>query len=416
VQSLHMYRTLLLLAASVVAGLSAHGLTAVENNELGIKAYNAKAFAEALAYFEEAYEHATDNDVIKHNLCNAHQEVASHLEKENKTKEAIRHLELAIGIDAENPAPLIQVASYYLKESQVSDAIFRLEEAIELKPGLADAHFLLGEAYYRDNDLPSARVQWDYVLEVKPDWPGLKEKYDKAFREEAVERDFNSSSSRHFQLSYPKGILQNTRFLVLSILERAYSDIGRKLGGVYPPDTVKVILYSADQFSEATQLDSHVGALFDGKIRTPVTDSEGQWLEEKELSRRLQHEYVHVALRHAVGPEVPWWLNEGLAETLSRNIDTNRSRLLQHAYAQSLTYPLSQLEGSQLHKLDPDALSLAYAQAHATVNMLWTKYGQRRAVPMLEDLRDGIAPEEALEKNYRKTYAVLEREVANAFR
>ncbi|MCF6285070.1 MAG: tetratricopeptide repeat protein [Candidatus Hydrogenedentes bacterium] len=415
-QSLHTYRTLLLLALGVVANLSAHGLTAVENNELGIKAYNAKSFAEALAYFEEAYEHASDNTVIKHNLCNAHQEVASQLEKENKTREAIRHLELAIGIDTANPAPLIQVASYYLKENQVSDAIFRLEEAIELKPGLADAHFLLGEAYYRDNDLPSARVQWDYVLEVKPDWPGLKEKYDKLFREEAVERDFNSSSSRHFQLSYPKGVRQNTRFLILSILERAYSDIGRKLGGVYPPDTVKVILYSADQFSEATQLDSHVGALFDGKIRTPVTDSEGEWLEEKELSRRLQHEYVHVALRHAVGPEVPWWLNEGLAETLSRNIDTSRSRLLQHAYTQSLTYPLSQLEGSQLHKLDPDALALAYAQAHATVNMLWTKYGRRRAVPMLEDLRTGMLPEEALERNYRKTYAVLEQEVANAFR
>ena len=413
---LRFYAVWLLIVTTMVVTVSTYGLTAVENNELGIKAYNAKDFAEALAYFEAAYEDTPDNDVIKHNLCNAHQEVASQLEKKNKTKEAIRHLELAIGIEPENPAPLVQVGSYYLKENQVNDAIFRLEEAIEVKPGLPDAHFLLGEAYYRDNDLPSARVQWDYVLEVKPDWPGLREKYDKAFREEAVEQDFNSSSSRHFSLSYPKGIPQATRFLVLSILERAYSDIGRKLGGVYPPDTVKVILYSADQFSEATQLDSHVGALFDGKIRTPVTNSEGQWLKEKELTRRLLHEYVHVALRHAVGPQVPWWFNEGLAETLSRDIDARRSRLLQQAYAQALTYPLAQLEGSQLHKLDSDSLALAYAQAHATVNMLWTKYGQRRAIPMLEDLRSAMSPEEALEKNYRKTYAVLEREVANAYR
>ena len=244
----------------------------------------------------------------------------------------------------------------------------------------------------------------------------MREKYDKLFREESVEKNFNSSSTRHFQLSYPKGVSQNTRFKVLSILERAYADVGRKLGGVYPPDTVKVILYSAEQFTEATQLDSHVGALFDGKIRAPMTDSEGQWLEEKELSRRLIHEYVHVALRHAVGPEVPWWLNEGLAETLSRPIDGNRTELLRRAFQGSLTYPLGQLEGSQLHKLDPEALTLAYAQAHATVNLLWTKYGQRRVVPMLSDLRAGTAPEEALGRNYRKTYGVLEREVSDAYR
>ena len=394
---------------------TAFARSAAELNELGITAYNEKTFSKALGYFEEAYELSPDNGVIKHNLCNAHQEVASQLEQGGKTADAIRHLELAIGIDPENSSPLVQIGSYYLKENKVSDSIFRLEEAIELKPGLSDAHYLLGEAYYRDNDLPSARVQWDYVLEVKPDWPGLREKHDKLFREENVERDFNNSATRHFQLSYPPEVSQSTRFLVLSILERAYSEIGRKLGGVYPPDMVNVILYSADQFSEATQLDSHVGALFDGKIRAPLTDSKGQWLEEKELTRRLNHEYVHVALRHAVGPEVPWWLNEGLAETLSRGIDGDRTTMLQRAHQQALLYPLSRLEGSQLNKLDHEALTLAYAQAHATVNLLWTKYGQRRAIPMLEDLKVGMSPEEALTKNYHKTYAVLEREVANAY-
>jgi hypothetical protein len=90
--------------------------------------------------------------------------------------------------------------------------------------------------------------------------------------------------------------------------------------------------------------------------------------------------------------------------------------MLQAAYAQELTSPLSQLEGSQLHKLNPDALALAYAQAHATVNLLWTKYGQRRLVPMLRNLKEGMKGEEALNANFRKTYAVLEQEVAAAYR
>jgi len=404
------------LAVLLALAPAASARSAAELNQTGIEAYNVGRFQDALVNFEAAYELASDNAVIKHNLCNTHQEVASQLETAGKTAEAIRHLTLAIGIHPENPSPLVQVASYYLKQSEVSNAIFRLEEAIELKPGLLDAHFLLGEAYYQDNDLPSARVQWDYVLEVKPDWPGLREKYDKLFREENVEQNFHSSETRHFQLTYPQGISQSMRFKVLSILERAYADIGRKLGGVYPPETVKVILYSADQFAEATQLDSHVGALFDGKIRAPVTDSSGQLLDEDDLSRRLNHEYVHVALRHLVGPNVPWWLNEGLAETLTRGIDSTRAEMLKRAYAGGLAFPLRELEGSQLNKLDPEALTLAYAQAHATVNMLWTRYGRQRLVPMLQSLKEGIAPEEALGKTFRKTYAVLEEEVANAYR
>jgi len=408
--------SLFLTALLLAFGSAAADRTAAEFNQLGIAAYDGKRFSEALAYFEEAYELSSDNDVIKHNLCNAHQEVASQLEASGDTAEAIRHLTLAIGIHPENPSPLVQVGSYYLKQSEVSNAIFRLEEAIELKPGLLDAHFLLGEAYYQDNDLPSARVQWDYVLELKPDWPGLQEKYDKLFREENVEQNFHSSETRHFQLSYPRGVSQNTRFKVLSILERAYADVGRKLGGVYPPETVKVILYSAEQFAEATQLESHVGALFDGKIRAPVTDSSGKLLDEDDLSRRLNHEYVHVALRHLVGPNVPWWLNEGLAETLSRDIEGTRAEMLKRAYAEGLNFPLRDLEGSQLNKLAPEALTLAYAQAHATVNMLWTRYGRQRLVPMLQSLKEGTGAEDALGKTFRKSYAVLEQEVANAYR
>jgi len=77
---------------------------------------------------------------------------------------------------------------------------------------------------------------------------------------------------------------------------------------------------------------------------------------------------------------------------------------------------LRQLEGSQLNKLDPESLTLAYAQAHAAVNMLWTRYGRQRMVPMLTALKAGEGPEEALSQIFRKTYPVLEEEVANAYR
>ncbi len=386
----------------------------VECNNLGIQAYNAGRFEESLKWFERAYRDARDNEVVRRNLCNARQALANELAKNNNLSDAVKQLNQAIGIDPENPAPLIQLGAYCLRMDRVSDAIFRLEEAIELKPGELDAHELLGEAYYRDNDIPSARVQWDYVLQMDPNRKELKERYDKAFREESVETDFNRAGSRHFKISYPKGMTYPLRARVLNILEGAYWDIGRKLGGIYPPPPIQVIIYDATQFSEATQMDANIGAVYDGKIRAPMTDDSGQSLVEEELKRRLVHEYVHVVIRHRCEDKVPWWLNEGLAETLSREMDAGETEILRKAYAGGVNFHLAALEAHQLKALGPQALRLAYAQSHATVTLLWNRFGQSRMQPFLGDIAAGIAPEEALRRNYRKTYLKLEEEVESS--
>jgi len=394
---------------------AAWGQRAVELNNLGIEAYNAGRPQEAIGYFERAYEGARDNATVRRNLCNAYQAYANELAQAGNYMQAVKPLELAIGVDPENYSPLVQLGSYYLRLNMVPDAIFRLEEAIELKPGELNAHELLGEAYYRDNDIPSARAQWEYVLQMDPGRKDLRERYDKASREESVESDFSRSGSRHFKISYPKGVSSQMRARILNTLESAYWEIGRKTGG-YPPAPIQVIVYGADQFSEATQLDANVGAVYDGKIRTPINDNTGQILDSDELKRRLKHEYVHVVVRHLVGDKAPWWPNEGLAETFSRDIDPGESALLQRMYRQGVAFGLGDLEAHQLKILDPETLRLAYAQAHATVQALWTRYGQRGLKQMMSDLAAGMKPEDALIHSYRRTYRALETEVANAYR
>ncbi|MBI2422839.1 MAG: tetratricopeptide repeat protein [Candidatus Hydrogenedentes bacterium] len=409
---------IVLLGAALLPGgpcLQVRADVTVTQNEMGISAYEAGRFEEAIAYFEKAYEQAPDNDTLRHNLCNALQAQAKSLADTKDLQPSVKYLETAISVDPENVSPLIQLGSYYLHMNLVRDAIFRLEEAIELKPGELNAHELLGEAYYRDNDIASARAQWDYVLEVEPKRPGLRERYDKAFREQQVEAEFKQNASRHFNISYPDDVNHTQRSQILYMLERAYDQLGRKLGGIYPPSPIQVILYSDDQFKEATLLDAHIGAVFDGKIRAPLTDAAGNWLPEEEVRRRLTHEYVHVIVRHAAGASVPWWLNEGLAETLSNEMSAEEQQILSRTYAQNAAFNLSALEGSQLKKLTPEALRLAYIQAHATVNMLWTKYGHVRMAPFLQALSFGESGEGALKQSYRKSYAVLEQELAHIY-
>ena len=401
-----------LLVLPLLLPVLAFAQSASEYNELGVEAYGNGRFDDAVSFFESAYKRKTGSEPIVKNLANARMAAAQAAAKDGDFDGAVRHLERAIALAPENHAPLAQLGAYYLQINLVSDAIFRLEEAIQLKPGVVDAHELLGEAYYRDNDLSSARVQWDYVLEIEPERPGLSERYEKAFREESVEQNFNRGSSRHFSLTYPKDQrYASKRADVLRYLEGAYMDIGRQMGRVYPPTPIQVIIYSAEQFTEATQLDAHVGAVFDGKIRTPLTDAKGRFLTDAELKRRLVHEYVHVVVRHLARDGVPWWVNEGLAEHLSRPFGPEQERLLKKAYNENVTFSLQELEGQQLKQLSPNALRLAYCHAHAAIHHLWKRYGQRRISFLLEDLSDGLEVEEALYKGYRKRYADLDSDL-----
>lgn len=397
-------------------GLLARAQSAADFNNQGIAAYEAGKFPLAIELFEQAYESARDNETVRRNLCNALQAEANNLAKQADFAAAARHLETAIGVDPGNVSPLVQLGAYYLRLDMVADAIFRLEEAIERKPGELDAHEMLGRAYYEDNDIASALTQWDYVLQRDPGRKELRELMEKAKREQAVEGDFLKRGSKHFTVSYPQGIPNEVRARVMSILEGAYLQIGQKFGKTFPPTPIQVVLYDVEQFKEATNLDGHVGAVFDGKIRAPLTDDKGQFLPDTELKRRLTHEFVHVVMRFVAGANVPWWINEGFAETFSSEIDDADRQALQKAIASGSLFTLEQIQGSQLFHRKPEELQLAYSLAQAATTYLWQRHGPRKLSALMSDLSAGVAGEEALRRHYGKTYAELDREIAAKYR
>jgi tetratricopeptide (TPR) repeat protein len=408
------------LAAALFAGTGAAANTtpdadpnqAADLNARGVEAYNAKHWDEAGSCFEKAYDLAPDNATVRRNLCNTYQAQANELAKAADFAGGAEKLVHAISVDPENPSALAQLGSYYLRMDMVNDAVFRLEDSLELDPGNLDVQELLGDAYYRANDLPAALAQWDAVRERGPNRNGLREKIEKASREEGVEGRFTRSRSAHFEISYASGTSGGDLGAVLQTLERAYRDIGRQLGAVYPPGPIAVIVYTADDFAKATLLGEHVGALYDGKIRVPIRDKAGQAMTAQELERRLNHEYTHVVVRFLVAGNVPWWLNEGLAETLSNSLSPSDMDLLRQANAAGALLPLASLETEQLKRLDPASLEVAYLQAHATVDFLWRRYGVRGLSPMLDGLAQDQDAETALTASYRQTYDTLQREVS----
>lgn len=405
----------MLLLVLAGTGLQAQEARPLEYNNKGVEAFNAGEYSQAISLLEQAYTLSPESEVVRRNLCNSYQGIANTHGLKKEFRKAVPYLERAVDIDPENASPRTQLGSYYLNLGDVSAGIRQIEEAIRIKPGDLNAHEMLGQAYYMDNDLASARIQWDYVLEMDPDRHELRKRYEKAFREESVEYDFNRWKSRHFSITYPPGVLPAVRSTVASVLDRAYIDIGRTLGGIYPPQPIYVVLYTAEQFTEATRLEGHIGAVYDGKIRSPLTDGNGAWLSQEELRRRLVHEYVHVAVRSIAGDKLPWWLNEGLAEALSRTFESDDAARLRELYASGTVYSFSQLSGSQVSSKNPEALRIAYLQSHAAVDLLWKRFGRARMMTFLRSLSSGMNTAQAFQSAYRRKLEDFEWELAAAF-
>jgi hypothetical protein len=400
--------------ACALAAQASVAETVADYNSAGVQAYNAGNWPEAVVQFEAAYELERNNEVVRKNLCNAYHAYAIELAQAKDFLAAAELLNAAISVQPENPVPLIQLGACYLRMARPDYAIFRLEEAVDLDPDNVAAHDLLGQAYYDDNDLPSALARWDYVLQLEPNRPGVAEKYNEAYRYATVESDHVELESRHFRLSYGPGTSGGDITAVLTALETAYLELGNRLGGLYPPTPVQVILYTTEDFAQATLLGEHVGAVYDGKIRLPIRDKTGKSLNTKELRRRIRHEYTHVLVRCWAGDEVPWWLNEGLAETLSRGDLTARQvEFLRYAGIDAL-FPIGTLEEEQLLKLGREELELAYLESHAVVSYLWRQSGFARLRILMDALAQNVEPEQAVVGAYQCDYgSLLKRVVAN---
>lgn len=406
-------------ALAFVHGVYAAGQLAeqdvAEYNAMGVEAHGAGDWPAAVKAFERAYELDPDNKTIQHNLANTYVSYANEYAENGNIATAIDYVMRAIEIDPDGATPFVQLGAYYLHQGLISDAIFRLEEAIELEPENVDAHFLLGEAYYKDNDVSAALDQWEWVYEVDRDREGLADRLEMALRDEKVEFDFKGQASRNFSLTYTRDLSKREAQDILRILESAYREIGRALGShAYPPTPIHVTLYSAQGFTETTQLGENVGAVYDGtKIRCPVFDEHGALLPEDELKRRLYHEYVHVVVRHIAKDMVPWWFNEGLAEALSREISGAELALLRDARDNEALFELRELSEQQLRRLDPAQLDLAYRQSHVAVTVIKERYGTRRLGAILLAIGRGEDPEAAIRQIARYSYKTLQLAVAD---
>ena len=108
------------------------------------------------------------------------------------------------------------------------------------------------------------------------------------------------------------------------------------------------------------------------------------------------HELVHAFVHAIAGPDVPGWLNEGLAQLL----EPRRSEvaLLRERLRGTEPFPLEKLAGSLASWEDESAIARAYAQSLVFVVDLRASYGDEALRRMLAGRERGLSIAAAFEE------------------
>lgn len=127
---------------------------------------------------------------------------------------------------------------------------------------------------------------------------------------------------------------------------------------------------------------------------TSIKDAERKW------AYVLTHEFTHAFLaRYRTNEFIPRWLNEGIAEVIASSEFPDNDRYI---LARTIA-----IEGSDVSFLFDDENMPGgrhYPVMQSMVELL-VKTDRKRFIKLIDDIKDGVEPEEALQKHFKTNYA-----------
>lgn len=387
---------------------------AAELNKQGIELYNAGKYQSAGRVFERALRLVPHNKIVQENSVNCYLQLADERTAVGDYSGAIDQVGRALEVQPKNAGLYVRSASYAVKTKNINTAEFNLRAALDLEPDNVNAHMLLGEVLYDTGNLQGAIAEWEIVLKAKPERKDVMARLEKARREIEIEGNHSVRESRRFVLAYERSELRSEAGRVLRMLDRLWYRVGRDLK--YFPEAgvqIPVVLYTPDKFFTATGAGMHIAGLYDGKIRVPI---DPKTKDDDTLNMLLKHEYTHVVIRLKTNDNVPFWLNEGLAQFESESFSARHRQHIEKALASGTLVPLEKLDATHVSLKGSDP-SLIYAESFAAVRHIHKKYGMRKLLALLDRLGEKYSTEEALGLALRRgfTYKRLHDETFRSF-
>lgn len=118
----------------------------------------------------------------------------------------------------------------------------------------------------------------------------------------------------------------------------------------------------------------------------------------------LPHELAHLIFREYIGnTQVPIWLDEGVAMYQEKAKRWGANKVVMQAIKNGQFIPLSDLTAKRLSgEKNKEIVNLFYAQAASIVYYMIVELGESRFENFCRKLSEGVAFEDALDKNYSR--------------
>jgi len=337
----------------------------------------------------------------------AHHAVAVFELQHGDMEHALADERTALTFAPEEPTLLMNAAYLHLRRSEYKQSLEYLDRARRVAPDNPDVAKLAGWACYGMNKMDQAVMEWKRSLALRPD-PEVKAALDKALRDKQEEESYKENESSHFNLHYSGTAEPALARDVLRTLEAHFSRIESELNFA-PSDSIGVILYTQQAFSDITKAPGWVGALNDGRIRVPV---QGLSSVTPELSRVLKHELTHSFIQQKTRGRAPTWIQEGLAQWMEGKRSDENGAVLAQIYANGHAASLDRLEGAWMG-FNRDQAGYAYAWALANIEYIVETDGMGDIERILDRIASGVPTETALREVLHSNYGdVMQSTVA----
>ena len=343
------------------------------------------------------------------NAAIGHHAAAAYELSRGDLEHALSDERVALRYAPDEPALMMNAAYIHLRRSEYKQALDYLDHAKRLAPDDADVAKLTGWSYYGMNKLDQAVAEWKRALALRPD-RDVQQALDGALRDKQEEENYKENESTHFKLRYNGAAAPALARDVLRTLEMHFSAIESELNYT-PPESIGVILYTQEAFTDITRAPAWAGALYDGRIRVPV---QGLSAVNEDLSRSLKHELTHsfvaqktksacMALAASCAIRAPTWIQEGLAQWMEGQRSGENAAVLVQVYGQGRAIPLSALEADWTH-MDSNTARFSYAWALANIEYIVQTDGMSDVERILDRIGSGMATEAAVREVLHSDY------------
>lgn len=254
-----------------------------------------------------------NDDVLRSEWLNAASAMLSDRISKNDLRGAAAVLKRSLNTSPREFSLLLHWGAVSLRLNDFLVAEEALSSALVLSPQSLEARELIGLAEYLLGRNEKAIEHWETALKISPQAvvAGL---LAKAKREQTVEKDFGTQTSAHFKIS-SNGVIRESELSrsILAELENDFSDLS-SIFLITPAQAIPVVLYTDQEFQQATNLPHFINGMNDGKVRVPV---QGLSQMTAPLSALLRHELAHSFIQQKSQGSAPRWLHEGMAQSFA---------------------------------------------------------------------------------------------------